>query len=248
MCVCVSTFTGWGWCYTVFFLREVWGVRQSLVPALFESITSLFSVNSNPTASSYKSQKKVACIDRGGSRLGILTQNRVLSSPGPLLKMERLVSMVITHLHATDRDKRRAIKRVRPRLSWHTHIRTHFWYLPHQSKSQTLMHFMKRTHICTCKKMYWSCTTSELVSIRPLNGYCLPSSEHFCARQVIYCISVRHIHRFINTGYACAQERLDLHQTKNRWSISLSLSLAHTHPHNKHNLELTHKLPTHLYV
>ncbi len=101
----------------MFFLREVWGVRQSLVPALFESITSLFSVNSNPTASSYKSQKKAACIDRGVSRFGILTQNRVLSSLGPLVKMERLVSMVITHLHTTDRDKRRAIKRVRPRLS-----------------------------------------------------------------------------------------------------------------------------------
>ncbi len=133
MCVyvCVSTFTGWGWCYTVFFLREVWGVRQSLVPALFESITSLFSVNSNPTASSYKSQKKVACIDRGESRFGILTQNCVLSSPGPLLKMERLVSMVITHLHATDRDKRRAIKRVRQRLSWHTHTHAHFFGISH---------------------------------------------------------------------------------------------------------------------
>lgn len=240
----MSTFTGWGWCYTLFFLREVWGVSQSLVPVLFESISSLFSVKSNPTASSNKSQKKVACIDRGGSRFGILTQKPVLSSPGLKLKMESLVSVVIIHLHVTDRDKRRAIKRVRQR--WHTH--THFWYLPHQSKSHTLMYFMKRTHFCTCKKMYWSCTTREFVSIRPLNGYCLPSSEHFCARQVIYCISVRHTHRFINTGYACAQERLDLHQTKNRWSISLTRSLAHTHPHNKHNLEPTHKLPTHLYV
>jgi len=93
----------------------VWGVSQSLVPVLFESISSLFSVNSNPTASSNKSQKKVTCIDRGESRFAFLTQEPVLSSPEPMLKMERLVLVVITHLHVTDRDKRRAIKRVRQR-------------------------------------------------------------------------------------------------------------------------------------
>lgn len=146
MCAPVSTFTGWGCCYTVFFLREVWGVSQSLAPVLFKSISSLFSVNSNPTASSYKSQKKVTCIDRGESRFGILTQKPVLSSPGPMLKMERLVLVVITHLHVTDRDKRRAIKRVRQR--WHTHTDTHTYTfgISHTSLNHIHLHTLWNAH------------------------------------------------------------------------------------------------------
>jgi len=88
---------------------------------------------------------------------------------------------------------------------------------------------MKCTHFCTCKKMYWSCTTRELVSIRPLNGYCLLSSEHFCARQVIYCISVRHTQIYQHRICLCTRTPWSTPNKKQMINISHSLWRTHTH-------------------